>query len=694
MAIYKVKNARQVGGGDPILVPGDLLFGGEYFVDEGGVQCRFQVYDEVGADKGMMHLPRAWVEANVDISLEEPTRTWDGKLVEGPQEKALLTKLRERGPAVERPAVPVAPSSSAAARDQSSAHATRDFKKDYLAVLEELSSTGKDDGRVDYASVGTDPTTYLNRFPKEMRDGLQSGKKTRVVLHRQALGPEQQRVVKLVEDAKAKAASSEAMVLPCGADNPAYVPIPSGKFNYPAKYYSVEAGDTTEYHLFGLDGESWVIKTLYMLAHSRVHPDQLVIAEDGFDIAACVNTTLDESIDAITGCAGLESLTIGSVGVLMQGVLQLAVESDAYDQLTAKHRLDELGRRLATEKKKADAFNGKAVRPQVVAALEKLIADDKLLAHRVALQSALAELPAEPGAVDIAALGGICGGALLKTGAKPAIASAAGALQTAQLDDQIRRLEAIRADAGTDTTKWNAAGQDPQLASAPSFKAAGEQSPPLHVVEKELAPRSKLGEGAADDKIPSVLRVNGKCHMMISVTEVHGDLCYWMVRRVLQRFPNAAINFQGTCGSVTDAVPKGSMVIPSSIVNLEPGMKFSAPVAVKNDASKGAIDAALGGDSPLICTGLHGNNCTMLQEYSEGIDQMKARGINTVDMESYFVAKAYQDGGGTGGLRIILQVADVASSKEHSQQSATRQREDPAIYARKAKAIAEQLKLK
>lgn len=85
MSIYKVKTA---GHG---LVPTDLLFGGEYLTGYANfAQMRFKVYDELGADKGFVFLPRAWFLANVELSIEEDDR--DSEL-----ERGLRQDLHHRG---------------------------------------------------------------------------------------------------------------------------------------------------------------------------------------------------------------------------------------------------------------------------------------------------------------------------------------------------------------------------------------------------------------------------------------------------------------------------------------------------------------------------------------------------------------------------------------------------------------------
>ena len=91
MAIYRVTGAGHQ------LVPGDLLFGGEYFVAEGGGrQYRFKAYGELGEEKGWRHLPRQWLRDNIVVSSEEPAR-------ENIQERQFIAFLQRRPP-IERQA--------------------------------------------------------------------------------------------------------------------------------------------------------------------------------------------------------------------------------------------------------------------------------------------------------------------------------------------------------------------------------------------------------------------------------------------------------------------------------------------------------------------------------------------------------------------------------------------------------------
>ncbi|MGK3965453.1 hypothetical protein WMF38_14905 [Sorangium sp. So ce118] len=83
MSIYAV-----IGAGHG-LIPGDLLFGGEYFhSDDQGAQFRFQVYDEYGGDKGKVFLPSSWVRENVRLSIHEPGRD------HSPRERELVEALK------------------------------------------------------------------------------------------------------------------------------------------------------------------------------------------------------------------------------------------------------------------------------------------------------------------------------------------------------------------------------------------------------------------------------------------------------------------------------------------------------------------------------------------------------------------------------------------------------------------------
>lgn len=80
MAIYKVLTKRHE------LVPGDLLFGGEYFLKGGDTHIRFKAYGEMGEDKGFVHLPIEWLLQNTVLSIRERER-------EGPHEAEYLRRM-------------------------------------------------------------------------------------------------------------------------------------------------------------------------------------------------------------------------------------------------------------------------------------------------------------------------------------------------------------------------------------------------------------------------------------------------------------------------------------------------------------------------------------------------------------------------------------------------------------------------
>ncbi|MHC4392074.1 MAG: hypothetical protein ACYS22_12260, partial [Planctomycetota bacterium] len=58
----------------------------------------------------------------------------------------------------------------------------------------------------------------------------------------------------------------------------------------------------------------------------------------------------------------------------------------------------------------------------------------------------------------------------------------------------------------------------------------------------------------------------------------------------------------------------------------------------------------------------HSNVSTLLREHHAGIERMRALPADTVDIESYHVARAVAEAGRPVELRTILRVSDVASS--------------------------------
>jgi hypothetical protein len=146
----------------------------------------------------------------------------------------------------------------------------------------------------------------------------------------------------------------------------------------------------------------------------------------------------------------------------------------------------------------------------------------------------------------------------------------------------------------------------------------------------------------------------GKKHLILGIDEAHGDLAYHAMREVLNTQPNLKrVGVHGTAGSLTSDIPPERFVIPKS-----PHQKLETPTA----------DFPNRLNVPDWPTVTHGNVSTLMQEHRAALDQLQAKGIQTVDMEAFHIVRALAEyertGGGMRELRIALRVSDVATEAE------------------------------
>lgn len=205
-----------------------------------------------------------------------------------------------------------------------------------------------------------------------------------------------------------------------------------------------------------------------------------------------------------------------------------------------------------------------------------------------------------------------------------------------------------------------------------------EDGPPAKELPLKLETRN------ADVFAHRVLEVDGKKHLLLHIGGAHGDMAYEAVKRVLAKEPALRrVNMYGSCGSFSDAIPPDTFVLPRAAIRSAEADR--APVTIRNAASlAGAVETA------------HSNVSTLLREHRAGLARLTGLPADTVDIESYHVARAVSEasaarasagagGGGAGGapgrgpsatgsagggsgaggpieLRAILRVSDVATS--------------------------------
>jgi hypothetical protein len=107
----------------------------------------------------------------------------------------------------------------------------------------------------------------------------------------------------------------------------------------------------------------------------------------------------------------------------------------------------------------------------------------------------------------------------------------------------------------------------------------------------------------------------------------------------------------GSAGSFSEEIPPDTFLLPRGEVrSIEAGRP---PVPIRNAA---ALEGAR--------EGAHSNVSTLLREHRAGLERLMGLPAETVDIESYHVARAVAEAGRPVELRAILRVSDVATSPE------------------------------
>lgn len=147
-----------------------------------------------------------------------------------------------------------------------------------------------------------------------------------------------------------------------------------------------------------------------------------------------------------------------------------------------------------------------------------------------------------------------------------------------------------------------------------------------------------------------VLEVDGRKHLLIHIGGAHGDLAHATIRHILEREPALGqVNVYGSAGSFREDIPPDTFLLPQTFRSHEEGRPELA--ATNGAALEGAVEVT------------HTNVSTLLREHRGGLARM-SEGTDTVDMESYHVARAVSEAGRPVALNAILRVSDVATSAE------------------------------
>jgi hypothetical protein len=210
---------------------------------------------------------------------------------------------------------------------------------------------------------------------------------------------------------------------------------------------------------------------------------------------------------------------------------------------------------------------------------------------------------------------------------------------------RLERLREVRGAGGTPMEQLETIRRDPAL-KGPLAEWIRKADDGTHWRDLPMATRTIRRRTLAH----RILEVDGKKHLLVHIGGAHGDMAYHTVQHVLENEPALAqANVYGSAGSFTDAIPPDTFILPSTTIrSLE---EDRAPVPVRNGAGlAGAVATE------------HSNVSTLMREHAAGLDRLMALPAETVDIESYHVARAAAEAGRPIDLRAILRVSDVATS--------------------------------
>jgi hypothetical protein len=526
-------------------------------------------------------------------------------------------------------------------------------EQEYRVIARELKGAN-------WQGLGIDPEKYvLDRIPRSVIDDLTGSPNARLTLHRGEMPP--------------------------AADLQLYDAVPGEYRDFPGRIYktrSTTPGAPVEYHLFNLPGEDWYKQSLYMLAQFQIDVKKLhftgALDPQGF-VKRGLGTTLAEH--------SFESVVIGPRGAIHDALLE-----SLFPESWIRRQAQEASALLNNLIPQARSFKTKA--------------DDafRKMQHQVdgfvtALEAAQARLTAGAPLNEIVTSLRDAGLSLRGR----ADAASVSNFVTQSLDEWRPRQQAL-ADIppGLDATaKWRAAAQDPSVARSPlaknlqeaqqnlalasladqweTLRNAGLSSQQLidalrgqgfgevpkvkNLLDREPKPPKTIQELALSGVEylkpetgfkHAIFIHGGKKHLILGIDTAHGDLAYHAMREVLNTQPNLKrVGMHGTAGSLTSGVPPETFVIPKG-----PHQKLETP----------SVDFPNQLNVPNWPVVTHGNVSTLMQEHRAVLDQLRAKGILTVDMEAFHIVRALAEyeraGGGMKDLRIALRVSDVATEAD------------------------------
>lgn len=406
-----------------------------------------------------------------------------------------------------------------------------------------------------------------------------------------------------------------------------------GVLDFAGKVYLYQPKDApAEFHFVGLSGEDWYRQTLYMLAVLDLPEERFqeegIFNPDGLLESELAETLQEHEFDTVSICS------IGQVEIAIEQVLHQRKQQQ-YKQAFIE-KLEETLNQLQQKSDPAILID------QMIATLEKLgrrFQDKVELIKRIMVNHSETERQLEL----------ICSEQQLQR--SPIARQIANVKNRDNIERCLKRLSEIRS-----------AHQDPivefeQIKSESLFQFGTLRN---LIRQAEKVPRLtdkdyKVVLCRRDVLSHHIVEVFGKKHLLMSIMGVHGDLSGHVTAYVLQNQPHIArVNLYGSTGSLTKQLGLNSLVLPhKTIISLEADRPEPAPL--QNLANLNAKQV------------LHGNVSTLLREHQANINWLQEKGVYTIDMEAYHIARAVNEATNQGKvveLRIVLRVSDIVTSKE------------------------------
>ena len=209
----------------------------------------------------------------------------------------------------------------------------------YRVILAEMQPEG--DGAHPPSFTGISPDKFVTaRLPDEILRALNEPETT-IFIHCNHQPTELQRRIEEHSVAQALAAKERREIAPCKA---AYVPygeadgkpLQSGRDDFPVKVIRSESA----IHFVDLDGDTWLKQLLYVFAQRRVPIERLEDTTVNCGLEERMRAEAMKLLGAQKGCTGIESLTIGSKGLIPQAIERSAAQTASRQEAVARLQVE------------------------------------------------------------------------------------------------------------------------------------------------------------------------------------------------------------------------------------------------------------------------------------------------------------------------------------------------------------------